>query len=107
MLLQKYFYRLGTVNSKLFAGKDFLRNKWKYELTVHFKHEMIGKHLTGTLIKVGLRINRVRINCARNTQKLHVEIMPMRFSVKRMYGGGGEGMLVGKPIWPILLKTRM
>ena len=36
-------YRLGTVNSKSFVGKDFFRNKWKYELTVHFKHEIIGK----------------------------------------------------------------
>ena len=38
-----FLYRLGTVNSKSFVGKDFLRNKWKYELTVHFKHEMIAK----------------------------------------------------------------
>ena len=35
-------YSLGTVNSKFFVSKDLLRNKWKYELTVHFKHEMIG-----------------------------------------------------------------
>ena len=34
------FYRSGTVNSKSFVGKDFLQNKWKYELTMHFKHEM-------------------------------------------------------------------
>ena len=36
-------YRSDTVNSKSFVGKDFLRNKWKYELTVHFKHEIMGK----------------------------------------------------------------
>ena len=36
-------YKSGTVNSKSFVGKGFLRNKWKYELTVHFKHAMIGK----------------------------------------------------------------
>ena len=27
-------YRSGTVNSKSFVGKDFLQNKWKYELTI-------------------------------------------------------------------------
>ena len=36
-------YRSGTVNSKSFVGKVFLRIKWKFELTVRFKHEMIGK----------------------------------------------------------------
>ena len=54
-------YRSGTVNSKSFVNKYFLQNKWKYELTVHFKHEMIGKHFT----EVELRINRVRINRVR------------------------------------------
>ena len=45
------YYRLGTVNSKAFVGKDFLQNKWKYGLTVYFKHEMIGTRnfeLSGT-----------------------------------------------------------
>ena len=36
-------YRSGTVNSKSFIGKVLLRIKWKFELTVHFKHEMLGK----------------------------------------------------------------
>ena len=36
-------YRSGTVNSKSFVGKDFLRIKWKFELTVHFNHEMLVK----------------------------------------------------------------
>ena len=36
-------YRSGTVNSKSFVGKVFLRKKWKYEVTMHFKHAMIGK----------------------------------------------------------------
>ena len=36
-------YRLGTVNSKSFVGKILLRIKWKFELTVHFKHGMLGK----------------------------------------------------------------
>ena len=36
-------YRSGTVNSKSFVGKDFLWIKWKFELTMHFKHEIIGK----------------------------------------------------------------
>ena len=27
-------YRSGTVNSKSFVGKDFLRIKWNFELTV-------------------------------------------------------------------------
>ena len=43
MLLFKVKYRLGTVNSKSFVGKVLLRIKWKFELTVHFKHEMLGK----------------------------------------------------------------
>ena len=38
-----YWYRLGTVNSKSFIGKVLLRIKWKYELNVYFKHEMIVK----------------------------------------------------------------
>ena len=36
-------YRSGTVNSKSFVSKVLLRIKWKFELTVHFKHEMLGK----------------------------------------------------------------
>ena len=35
-------YRLGTVNSKSFVSKVLLQIKWKFELTVHFKHEMLG-----------------------------------------------------------------
>ena len=58
-------YRSDTVNSKSFIGKVSLRNKWKYELNMHFKHEMIGKYFTETSNKVELRINRVRINRAR------------------------------------------
>ena len=44
-------YRLGTVYSKSFVGKVLLRIKWKFELTVHFKHvrEMIEKYCTVTL----------------------------------------------------------
>ena len=64
-------YRSGLFqsrNSKSFVDKDFLRNKWKCELTMHFKHEIIGKHFTETLNKVELRIKRVRINCARPVQ---------------------------------------
>ena len=76
-------------NSKSFVDNDFLPIKWKYELTVfkltmfklavfkltmfklamfkltvHFKHEMIGKHFTETSNKVELRINNVQINHA-------------------------------------------
>ena len=40
---KSFYYRLGTVNSKSFVGKILLRIKWKFELTVHFKHEMLGK----------------------------------------------------------------
>ena len=36
-------YRSGTVNSKSFVHKVLLRIKWKFELTVNFKHEMLGK----------------------------------------------------------------
>ena len=38
-----YQYRLGTVNSKSFVSKVLLRIKWNFELTVYFKHEMLGK----------------------------------------------------------------
>ena len=62
---ERGWYRSGTVNSKSFVGRDFLWNKWKYELTMHFKHEMIGKHFTETSNKVELRINRFPINRAR------------------------------------------
>ena len=61
----KTLYRSGTVNLESFVGKDFLQNKWKYELTTHFKHEMIRKHFKETSNKVELRISRVRINLAR------------------------------------------
>ena len=40
---QKVQYRLGTVNSKSFVSKILLLIKWKFELTVYFKHEMLGK----------------------------------------------------------------
>ena len=36
-------YRSRTVNSKSFVGKVLLLIKWKFELTVYFKHEMLGK----------------------------------------------------------------
>ena len=42
-----------------------LRIKWKYELAVHFKHEIIENHFTETLNKMECRINRVRINRVR------------------------------------------
>ena len=44
-------YRSGTVNSNSFISKDFLRINWEYELTVHFKHEIIHRNfeLRGTL----------------------------------------------------------
>ena len=32
VLLMSIRYRLGTVNSKSFVGKDFLQIKWKFEL---------------------------------------------------------------------------
>ena len=52
-------------NSKSLIGEDFLRIKSKFEQTVHFKHEMIGKHFTEISNKVELPINRVRISHAR------------------------------------------
>ena len=36
-------YRLGTVNLKSFVGKVSLLIKWKFELTVYFKHEILGQ----------------------------------------------------------------
>ena len=33
---------------KLFVGKVLLQIKWKFKLTVYFKHEMIGKRYTET-----------------------------------------------------------
>ena len=36
------------VNSKSFVGKVLLQIKWKFELTVHFKHEMKEKIFTET-----------------------------------------------------------
>ena len=54
-----FIYKSGMVNLKSFVSKDFLRNKWKYELTMYFKHEMIRKHFTETSNKVELRIKGV------------------------------------------------
>ena len=39
----KFRYRSGTVNSKSFVGKVLLRIKWKFKLTVYFKHEILGQ----------------------------------------------------------------
>ena len=38
-----YCYRSGTVNWKSFVDKVLLRIKWKFELTVYFRHRMLGK----------------------------------------------------------------
>ena len=57
--------QVGHVEFEVIRRKDFLQNKWKYELTMHFKHEMIGKHFTETWNKVEFPINCVRINRAR------------------------------------------
>ena len=37
-------YRSGTVNSKSFVGKVLLRIKWKFKLTVYFKHGILGNN---------------------------------------------------------------
>ena len=50
-------YRSATVNWKSFVGKVFLQIKWKFELTVHFKHEMIGKHFTEMSQKLWIKWN--------------------------------------------------
>ena len=41
--IEMYWYRSGTVNLKSFVGKVLLRIKWKFELTVYFKHGILGK----------------------------------------------------------------
>ena len=40
---QNLTYRSRTVNSKSFIGKVLLRIKWKFELTMYFKHEILGQ----------------------------------------------------------------
>ena len=69
-------------------GKDFLRIKWKYELTVHFKHDMIGKwlgkHFTETSNKVELRINRVRINRVRPVMVKYIVSRLQRVRLQRV-----------------------
>ena len=39
----KILLQVGNVNSKSFVGKVLLRIKWKFELTVYFKHGILGK----------------------------------------------------------------
>ena len=39
----RFYYRSGTVNLKSFVDKVLLRIKWIFELTVYFKHEILGK----------------------------------------------------------------
>ena len=46
MVVRCPLYRSGMVNSKSFVHKVLLRIRWKFELTVHFEHEIIGKHFT-------------------------------------------------------------
>ena len=50
-------YRPGTVNSKSFVGQVLLRIKWKFKLTVHFKHEMIRKLFIKTSQKLWIKWN--------------------------------------------------
>ena len=38
-----HMYGSGTVNSKSSVSKVLLRIKWKFELTVYFKHGILGK----------------------------------------------------------------
>ena len=38
-----FYYRWGMVNSKSFISKVLLRIKQKFELTVYFKHEILGQ----------------------------------------------------------------
>ena len=42
-----------------------------FKLTMHFEHEITGKHFTGASNKVELDINCVQINCVRIN---HVQI---------------------------------
>ena len=46
LLFYTVIYGSDTVNSKSFISKVLLRIKWKFELTVDFKHEMIEKIFT-------------------------------------------------------------
>ena len=55
--LLNWLYRSDTVNSKSFVDKVLLRIKWKFELTVHFKHQIIGKHFTETSQKIWIKWN--------------------------------------------------
>ena len=50
-------YRSGTVNSKSFVCNVFLLIKWKFELTVHFKDEIKGKHFTEMPQKLWIKWN--------------------------------------------------
>ena len=50
-VLMHFWYRSATVNSKSFSGKVLLCIKWKFELTVHFKHEMIEKTIHRNFIE--------------------------------------------------------
>ena len=50
-------YMSDTVNSKSFVNKVLLRIKWNYESTMHFKHEMIGKHFTEISQKLWIKWN--------------------------------------------------
>ena len=43
IVIEDRCFRSGMVNAKSFVGKDLLQIKWKYILTVHFKHKIIGK----------------------------------------------------------------
>ena len=36
-------YRSGMINSKSLVGSVLFRIKWKFELTVYFKHEILGQ----------------------------------------------------------------
>ena len=46
------------VNLKSFSIRDFLQNNWTYELTVHFKHDIMGKHFPENFIET---LNKVEL----------------------------------------------
>ena len=63
--------RLGTVNLKSFVSKVLLRIKWKFELTVHFKHEMLGSQPDLSKNKTKIKHHFVKITSLFSKNKTH------------------------------------
>ena len=90
---QEFNYRLGTVNSKSFVGKVLLRIKRNFELTVYFKHGILGK-----LYKNISQYLRIKWNFELTVFELTVPDLYLCVTTDRDFNGDTGGLTGGDKI---------